>query len=46
VRRIFKIRSFGRWSRQSGLTDRALRRAVTEMAAGLIDAELGSGLFK
>jgi hypothetical protein len=43
---VFKIRHFGRWSRKSGLTDRARCQAVAEMAAGLIDAELGGGLIK
>jgi len=32
--------------RKSGLTDQALCRAVAEMAAGLIDADLGSGIVK
>jgi hypothetical protein len=32
--------------RKSGLTDDSLVQAVTEMNQGLIDADLGSGLFK
>ena len=32
--------------RKAGLTDRALCDAVNEMAAGLIDADLGGGVFK
>ena len=31
---------------KAGLGDFALRRAVREMAAGLVDADLGGGLFK
>ena len=44
--RIFKTRHFTKWSRKSGLTDDLLVQAVTEMQQGLIDANLGSGLFK
>lgn len=44
--RVFKTRSFARWSRKSGLPDRALCTAVTEVAAGLVDAELGGNVFK
>jgi hypothetical protein len=43
---VFKTRHFGRWSRKSGLADRALCQAVDEMASGLIDADLGGGLVK
>lgn len=46
MRRVFKTRHFGRWSRKAGLTDRALCQVVEETAAGLIDAELGGGLVK
>lgn len=44
--RVLKTRHFGRWMRKSGLTDRALCQAVDEMAAGLIDADLGGGVVK
>jgi len=44
--RVFKTRHFQRWMRKTELTDAALRRAVGEMAAGLIDAELGGGVVK
>lgn len=46
MRRVFKTRHFGRWLRKSGLTDQALCQAVAEMAAGLIDADLGGGVVK
>jgi hypothetical protein len=43
---IFKTRHFSRWSRKTLLSDEMLLRAVTEMEHGLIDADLGGGLFK
>ena len=44
--RIFKTRHFQRWMRKTELTDAALRKAVEEMAAGLIDADLGGCVVK
>jgi len=46
TRRIFRTRTFSRWMRQSGITDDALRKAVSEMAHGLVDADLGGYLVK
>ncbi len=46
MRRVFKTRHFARWLRKSELTDAALCLAVQEMAAGLIDAELGGSIVK
>lgn len=46
MRRVFKTRYFSRWMRKTELTDSALCAAVTEMVAGLIDADLGSGVVK
>ena len=46
VRRVFKTRHFSRWMRKSELTQEALCLAVSEMANGLIDAELGGGVVK
>jgi hypothetical protein len=46
MRRVFKTRHFARWMRKSDLTDSALCSAVHEMAAGLIDAELGGDVVK
>lgn len=43
---MFKTRHFTRWMRKTDLTDSALCRAVSEMAAGLIDADLGGGVVK
>jgi len=44
--RAFKTRHFQRWMRKTELTDAALCNAVEEMAAGLIDADLGGGVVK
>jgi hypothetical protein len=46
VRRVFKTRYFSRWMRKTSLSDQALCLAVREMAAGLIDADLGGGIVK
>lgn len=43
---IFKTRHFQRWMRKTALGDSDLRKAVLEMAAGLIDADLGGGVVK
>lgn len=43
---MFKTRTFARWSRKAGLGDAALRAAVDEMAAGLVDADLGGRVYK
>jgi hypothetical protein len=43
--RLFKTKTFNRWS-SSVLTDKALRDAIKEMQQGLIDANLGGGVFK
>ena len=44
--RVFKTRHFARWMRKTELTDAALSQAIREMTQGLIDADLGSGLYK
>lgn len=44
--RVFKTKTFSRFTRHEGITDRALAKAVDEMERGLIDANLGGGLFK
>lgn len=46
MKRVFKTRHFSRWMRKAGLSEQALRAAVTEMDAGLIDADLGGGVVK
>jgi len=44
--RVFKTRHFQRWMRKTELTDAVLCKAVQEMAAGLIDADLGGSVVK
>ncbi|WP_295403673.1 type II toxin-antitoxin system RelE/ParE family toxin [uncultured Thiocystis sp.] len=44
--RIFITRHFSRGLRKSELTAVALCAAVNEMAAGLVDADLGGGVVK
>ena len=46
VKRVFRTRTFTRCMRKAGLNDEALRVAVTEMAQGLIDADLGGDIVK
>jgi hypothetical protein len=46
MKRIFRTRSFSRWMSKAGLTDYALRQAVSEMAQGLVDADLGGCVVK
>jgi hypothetical protein len=43
---IYKNRWFARWARKNGLSDDMLVLAVQEMKRGLVDADLGGGLFK
>jgi hypothetical protein len=45
-RRVFKTRTFSRWSRKAGLLDQTLCSAVAEIAAGLVDANLGGSVYK
>ena len=44
--RVFKTRHFQRWMRKTELTDAVLCKAVQEMVAGLIDADLGGSVVK
>ena len=46
MRRVFRVRTFSRWMRKAGLTDDALCQAVSEMAQGLVDADLGGHVVK
>ncbi len=46
MRRVFKTRHFARWVRKTDLTDDALCKAISEMVAGLVDADLGGGVVK
>lgn len=44
--RVLKRKEFARWQAGEKLPDAALCKAVDEMQNGLIDADLGGGLFK
>ena len=46
MRRVFKTRTFARWSRKAGLADAVLLDAIDEMATGLVDADLGGRVYK
>jgi hypothetical protein len=46
VRQVFKTRTFARWSRKAPVPDAVLCAAVTEMVAGLVDADLGGSVYK
>lgn len=43
---IYKSRWFAKWAKKEKLSDDALCKAVAEMIAGLIDADLGQGVLK
>jgi len=43
---IYKTRHFARWQRKSSLADASLAKAVSEMKRGLVDADLGGGVYK
>jgi hypothetical protein len=43
---IYETRLFSRWAKKEGLRAAALCAAVSEMAAGLFEADLGGGLLK
>ena len=46
MKRILKTRLFCRWMRKTELDDRLLRKAIEEMERGLVDSDLGSGVYK
>lgn len=46
MKSVFRTRTFTRWMQKAGLSDDALWQAVSEMAQGLIDADLGGNLVK
>ena len=43
---IIKTKKFDRWARKAALSDELLCQAVEEMLNGLVDANLGGGVFK
>ena len=46
MKRVMKSRTFSRWQHKANLPDDSLCAAVDEMECGLIDANLGGGLYK
>ena len=44
--RILETKTFARWARKEGITDRALADAVAEIELGLVEARLGGDVFK
>jgi len=46
MKRILETRTFSRWLRRTELQDKMLLKAVEEMENGLVDADLGGGVFK
>ena len=46
MKRVFKTRDYPRGMRKTGLSDDALCATVAEMAQGLVNADLGGGVFK
>ena len=44
--RIFKTKWFNKWADDEKLSDEAVRKAVEELAAGLVDADLGGHIYK
>jgi hypothetical protein len=45
-KRAFKTKTFAKWMRKTSLKDQDLLFAITEMEAGLIDADLGGNVYK
>ncbi len=43
---VYVTKSFDRWGRKKGVADEFLCNAVDEMERGLVDANLGGGLYK
>jgi hypothetical protein len=46
VIRVFKSKLFARFVRKNSIRDSDLCKAIDELVAGSIDADLGSGVFK
>ncbi|OGT39897.1 MAG: hypothetical protein A3E81_01915 [Gammaproteobacteria bacterium RIFCSPHIGHO2_12_FULL_36_30] len=44
--RIFKTRSFAKWTKKSGIKDQNLRDIIIDMENGQVEASLGGRLFK
>ena len=44
--RIFKGIDFDEWANNEKISDKSLLKAIEEITGGLVDANLGGGLFK
>ena len=44
--RIYKLKGFARFQLKERISDAALRKTIGSVEAGLVDADLGSGLVK
>lgn len=44
--RIFKAKRFNQWASSKNVTDESLVQLIQEVAAGLVDVNLGGGLCK
>jgi hypothetical protein len=44
--RVFKNKTFARFAAKEDIDDEALKAAVNEMERGLLDADLGGGIYK
>ena len=43
---IYKLKGFARYQRKERISDASLRKAIGDVEAGLVDANLGTGLVK
>lgn len=43
---IYKLKSFAKWAKSQKLKDEQLKKAMDEIDAELIEADLGNGLYK
>lgn len=44
--RIYKTRYFSRWTSKERLSDSSLIEAIVELEGGLVEANLGGGIYK
>ncbi|MDR2076058.1 MAG: type II toxin-antitoxin system RelE/ParE family toxin [Desulfovibrio sp.] len=44
--RRFKSKSFNRWARREDISDQSLADALERIEKGMVDADIGSGVFK
>jgi hypothetical protein len=44
--RVFKYRHFSKWARQEDISDQTLIKVMKEINCGLVDVNLGGGLYK